>query len=81
MIVPNTYIPAVSKNTVLKELVASTINPTAVTPTIPDSEPNVLHNPNIFPAWRGAISDMLATKPAWPKDVVPSAIVMSVTAT
>jgi hypothetical protein len=33
-------------------LVASTMNPTAVTPMIPDKEPNVLHSPNILPSNR-----------------------------
>ncbi len=28
--------------------------------------PNVLQSPKSLPPWRGAISDMLATKPAWP---------------
>lgn len=79
--VPMTYKAAVSWNTVLKELVASTMNPTAVTPIMPAKEPKVLHRPNIFPAWRGAMSDMFATKPACPREVVPSAMVMSVTAT
>jgi len=26
----------------------------------------VLQSPKSLPPWRGAISDMLATKPAWP---------------
>jgi hypothetical protein len=46
------YIAAVIKKTVLKDLVASTMNPTAVTPMIPDKEPNVLHSPNILPSNR-----------------------------
>lgn len=33
---------------------------------MPAKEPQVLHRPNIWPACRGAISDMFATNPAWP---------------
>ncbi len=33
------------------------------------------------PAWSGAMSDMLATNPAWPSEVPPRATVMAVTAT
>ncbi len=36
------------------------------TPRMPAKLPNVLHRPNSRPAWRGAMSLMLATNPAWP---------------
>lgn len=75
-----TYRPAVMRNTGVNDPVVSTMNPTASTPAMPDRQPKVLHSPNICPAWFGAMSDMLATKPAWPREVTPSAAVMAATA-
>eukprot|EP00955_Chlamydomonas_euryale_P061400 358020-Chlamydomonas_euryale.AAC.6 len=75
-----TYSVAVRWKTDENEPVASTTKPTAVVPTMPANTPNVLHRPNIFPACRGAMSDMLATKPACPRLVVPSATVIAATA-
>ncbi len=60
------YMTAVSLNTGSKDPVFSTTNPTADTPKIPAKDPNVLASPNKRPAYLGAISDMFATKPAWP---------------
>ena len=70
---PIKYITAVSLNSVVKLPVASYSTPAACTPTMPANEPNVLQRPNNLPESFGAMSDMLATKPAWPSDCMPSA--------
>jgi len=76
----STYSPAVMRKTGVKEPVNSTMSPTDKTPAMPDRQPKVLHSPNICPACFGAMSDMLATKPAWPNDVIPRAAVIAATA-
>ena len=56
----------VSLKTGSNDPVASTMKPTVAVPRMPAKEPKVLQRPNIWPAWVGAMSDMLATNPAWP---------------